>query len=146
MRRSLTAGRSPHVASRCASWDSLRAILTRTAQDGDLLTPYQKGAGKAEAELYINVFTDTADKDTAPFQPTGARNTLWAKATMTPSLVFDIAFTKAYRAQIAVPSDRVDMAQVRIKTSQCLEQQLSNSICSTTGLVQGAYIYRQSIK
>jgi hypothetical protein len=126
--------------------DVCLAILTRTAQDGDLLTPYQKGVGKAEAELYINVFTDTADKDTAPFQPTGDRNTMWEKATMTPSLVFDIAFTKAYRAQIAVPFDRVDMAQVRIKTSQCLEQQLSNSICSATGLVQGAYIYRQSIK
>ncbi len=122
------------------------AILTRIGRDGNLLKPYQKDAGEAEGKLVLDIYLAGANQGTDPFKPTGDLETMWDTVEFTPSRAFDAAFTKAYWEKTPVPLDRLDMANIRIRTAQCLEQKQSNPVCSATGKIQGAYAYLQLAK
>lgn len=118
------------------------AALRWTARDGKLLTVYMDGDHEAGARFYIEASTDDAALKPEPFKATDTPEKMWNHGDLTPSTVFDSAFTRAYLHQEPVPDQPINTVLLKRETEECMSMTTSLATCAAAGKVQGALAYR----
>ena len=118
--------------------------LSWTANNGDLLDIYLRGAGRSEARIFVNRLTDNARLSTDPFRTSSSPAEMWRKGELTPSVAFDAGFTRSYLEKPKAPPTSMSSADLQRKTEGCLNETQSLALCADLGRIQAALAYQMN--
>jgi hypothetical protein len=118
--------------------------LSWTANNGDLLDIYTRGAGRGDAVARVNRLTDGAQSSTGPFSSSESPGQMWSKGELTPSLAFDASFTRSYLDKPAAPSASINSNELKRITEGCLRQTQSLAVCAEAGRSQATLAYQMN--
>lgn len=116
--------------------------LNWTANHGQLLDFYAGSSGQGNARQVVDRIADTARSSSTPFRSSASPQEMLNHGQLIPSIAFDAGFTQSFLEKTVPPSESVDMAALKIRTEECLNENQSLAVCADTGRIQGALAYQ----
>lgn len=116
--------------------------LNWIANHGHLIDFYAIGSDSGNARQFVGRIADSARSSSSPFRASGSPQEMLSHGQLIPSMAFDAGFTESYLDKAAPPSQSVDMAVLKIRTEECLNESQSLAVCAETGRIQGALAYQ----